>query len=57
MSPRTSVGRNTARRQKVMPSMTPGLVSIGSTPARTTDDLPPPLMPRINTSERPSVDC
>ena len=56
-SPRTSVGLNTARRQSPTPSMTPGFVSIGSTPARTTDDLPPPLMPRISTNARPSAAC
>jgi hypothetical protein len=49
----TSLGRNTARRQWPTPSMTPGWVSIGSTPARASEDLPPPLMPSTSTKARP----
>src|SRR5437899_1346045 len=38
-------GRNRHRRQNLAPVTTPRTVNIGMTPARTRDDLPPPVAP------------
>ena len=46
-SPGTSAGLKIAVRHAFAPSITPGLVSIGSTPARASDDFPLPLEPRM----------
>jgi hypothetical protein len=40
-----AAGRNTVQRQNSTPSTPPGRISVGSSPARISDDLPTPLAP------------
>ena len=56
-SPARSLGRRMARRQSPTPSTTPGSTKSGSTPARTSDDLPQPLAPSTSRNARPSAAC
>ena len=52
-SPAAALGRNTHQRHRPTPSTTPGWVIVGSTPARTSDDLPQPLMPKTSRKAEP----
>ena len=54
-SPAASAGRSTARRQRETPGMAPCWTRFGTTPARTRDDLPLPLIPSTSTNARPAA--
>ena len=49
-----ALGRNTARRRNAAPLMRCGFISLGTTPAFTSDDLPEPLAPDTNRKARPA---
>ena len=55
--PCPSDGRITACRHSVALPTTPGCSNSGNTPARTSDDLPPPLMLTISTNARCACPC
>jgi hypothetical protein len=53
----TSPGRRISHRQQSTPGTAPGCNSAGNTPARTKDDFPQPLIPRIIRKTFPAPDC